>query len=296
MIRWEVTQSHSGISLQVFLKEKMGGTLSAKQIKRAIDAGKCRLNGKLERFSSRLVGTGDQIELDEVNPVEKPQHSDFDEPGRILYADEDLIAYNKPAGVSSESHDLLESMQKKFGLLILLHRLDKETTGILLFARNEPTAKAVEALFKKRLVKKTYLAFVDGLPAKPSGTIENFLGKLHICHGRCVWGVVPRDKGHTAKTSWEIKTRGKNASLLICRPETGRTHQIRIHLSGLGHPILGDSLYGRSFVCDYRPRRILLHASEIAFEHPMTKQQIVVKSSLPDDFKQAAKQLTGRNE
>jgi 23S rRNA pseudouridine955/2504/2580 synthase/23S rRNA pseudouridine1911/1915/1917 synthase len=291
MDRWEVSQKQSGISLQVFLKEKLGEGVSAKQIKRAIDAGKCLLNGKAERFSSRLVGFGDKVELDISPPKEKSKQVDIKESERVLYSDDDLIAYNKPASIVSDSKDLLDVLEKRFGSVILLHRLDKDTTGVLLFARNELAAKAIETLFKKRLVKKTYLAFVNGIPAKSSGVIENFLGKLHVYQGQTVWGAVLREKGLLAKTTWEIKKKGKGAALILCRPETGRTHQIRVHLSSLGHPILGDHQYGRAFTCDYRPQRVLLHAAEIVFEHPRTKQLLTIKAVLPEDFLDATKRL-----
>lgn len=297
MNRWEVSAKHSGVSLQVFLKEMLGEGVSGKQIKRLIDAGKCLLNRKPERFASRLVGAGDKVELDvSTAPSEKTRKTAPVDSSLVLYSDDDLIAYNKPAGISSDSPDLLDALQKRFGACILLHRLDKDTTGILLFARNEAAAAAVEKQFKQRIVKKTYLAFVKGTPSKSSGMIENFLGKLHVFHGQTVWGVVPRDKGLLAKTGWEIKERGKGAALLICRPETGRTHQIRVHLSNLGFPILGDHQYGGAFDGEFRPQRTLLHASEVAFQHPKSGQLITIKSPLPADFKEALKRLMGRHE
>lgn len=290
MNRWDVLQKQSGLSLQFFLKEKLE-TASGKQIKRLIDSGKCLLNGKPERFASRLVGVGDTVELDVSSTESKKQNTKVGETKSILYTDEDLIAYNKPAGISSDHKDLQQYLQDRFGNAILLHRLDKETTGVLLFARNEQAAKAIEDLFKKRLVKKTYFAIVNGIPAKSSGTIENQLGKLHVYHGQAIWGEVL--KGLPAKTLWEVKKKGKGAALIICRPETGRTHQIRVHLSGLGHPILGDHQYGRSFTCSYRPQRVLLHAAEVAFEHPKTKQPILIKAPIPSDFSEAMKTLWG---
>lgn len=290
MDRWDVQQKQSGQSLQLFLKDKLANA-SGKQIKRLIDSGKCRLNGKPERFSSRLVGKGDIVELDVSSPQKKTEIFDA---GSILYSDDDLIAYNKPTGIASDNKELLDHLQKRFGNAILLHRLDKETTGVLLFARNEQSAKAIEALFKKRLVKKTYLAIVDGT-AKASGTIENHLGKLHVYQGQSIWGEVPQEKGLHAKTCWERKESGNGASLLICQPETGRTHQIRVHLSGIGHPILGDHHYGRSFTCKYRSQRVLLHAVSVAFEHPSTQKPVVITSPTPKDFNEAMQALWGTN-
>lgn len=291
MNQWEVVQSQSGMSLQVFLKEMLGGTISAKQIKRAIDSGHCLLNQKRERFSSRLVGTGDIVQLQDPFPFKKVGRETASPLDRVLYSDDDMIAYDKSSGVLSDSKDLLEALKKRFGAVILLHRLDKETTGVLLFARNERTAKAIEALFKQRLIKKTYLAVVDGSPSQASGIIENFLGKRHAYHGQAIWGSVSEEKGMPARTHWECIEKGKEASLVRCRPETGRTHQIRVHLSGLGCPILGDYQYGSSFKCRYRPNRMLLHALEVTFHHPKDKRLITIKASLPDDFLEAAKCL-----
>lgn len=286
MDRWDVQSKQSGQSLQLFLKEKLGN-VSGKQVKRLIDSGKCLLNGHPERFSSRLVGAGDVVELNYSPPL-KAATADA---SSILYVDDDLIAYDKPAGMASDSQELLKQLQKQFGKVILLHRLDKETTGVLLFARHEQSAEAVEALFKKRLVKKTYLAIIDGVTKNRSGIIENHLGKLHVYQGQTIWGEVK--EGLYAKTSWEMQKSGHGASLLCCQPETGRTHQIRVHLSGLGHPILGDHQYGRSWTCKYHPQRVLLHASSVAFEHPSTKKSLVITSPIPHDFSEAMQALWG---
>lgn len=295
MDSWQVLQKQSGQSLQVFLKEKMGEGVSGKHVKRLIDAGKCRLNGRPERFASRLVGTGDKVELDSAKPAEKPKKTNFKVLNELLYEDDDIIAYNKPSGISSDNPEMSDSLQKRFGKAILLHRLDKETTGVLLFARNEKTAQEIETLFKNRKIEKTYLALVNGVPQKKSGIIQNYLGKLHVYHGQSVWGEVPPEQGMIAKTAWETTKNGRGASLITCHPTTGRTHQIRVHLSGLGHPILGDNQYGRSFTCSYPTQRILLHAAEITFEHPKTKQSLTIKSPLPDDFVDALKCLIGND-
>lgn len=293
MDRWSVQQKQSGQSLQVFLKTMLEN-LSGKQIKRLIDSGKCLLNSKPERFSSRLVGAGDIVELDASRSDKTHESNSFAK--TILYSDDDLVIYNKPAGIASDSKNLLASVQRDFGKVVLLHRLDKETTGILLFARNESAANLIEGLFKKRLVKKDYFAIVDGIFQKPLGTIENHLGKLSVYHGQTIWGEVQPEKGLYAKTSWEVKKSGKGASLLCCRPETGRTHQIRVHLSALGHPILGDHQYGRLLTCFYRPQRILLHAAGLTFKHPVTKKSLYIEAPMPEDFKKAVQALWEKDE
>lgn len=290
MDRWKVQQEDSGQSLQNFLKKQLQN-LSGKQVKWLINSGKCLLNGRSEHFSSRLVSLGDTIELYSSQIDKQPRQSEMVVNESILYHDDDLIAYNKPSGIASDSQDLLNALQSQFGKAILLHRLDKETTGVLLFARNEQAAKTMEELFKKRLVKKTYYAIIDGIPKKTSGIIENHLGKLHVYQGQTIWGQVQPEKGLYAKTLWEVKKSGKGSSLVMCRPETGRTHQIRVHLSGLGHPILGDHQYRRLWTCSYHPQRMLLHAANLAFEHPTTKKAVFLTSPLPEDFIEAMRYL-----
>nr|MBA3817181.1 RNA pseudouridine synthase [Parachlamydiaceae bacterium] len=143
-------------------------------------------------------------------------------------------------------------------------------------------------LFKQRKVKKTYLAIVDGLPKSSQGIIDNFLGKISIYEGQTLYGEVSKAKGGlSARTVWKKEKTGVAASFIICYPETGRTHQLRVHLSGLGHPILGDYQYGRSFKCSFRPQRMLLHAYEITFENPVTNQLIQVIAKQPADFVEA---------
>lgn len=293
---WHVSAHESGVKLIAFLKTKVPPQIASRQLKRAIEAGQCSLNGKVERFASVLVGTGDRIFFNLIEEVKTKQTPIKD---NILYIDDDLLAYNKPSGVISESPELLKSLSVLFPSvrdraesaavisaqpLILLHRLDRGTTGVLLFARNAQVAQAMLDLFKQRKVTKTYLALVDGVPKQSNGIIENFLGKLNIYEGQTLWGAVSREKGQVARTTWKLKKAGRDASLILCLPETGRTHQIRVHLSGLGHPILGDNQYGRSFRCQHHAARVMLHAVAISFNHPITGQLLTIKAPIPKDF------------
>lgn len=292
MTEWIVSSEESGLKLQTFIKNKSPSEMTARQIKKAIEAGRCLCNGKIERFASRMVGRGDRISFD---PLPEPIESmiNLNDSSYFLYADEHIIAYNKPPKIASEDGGLLSAVEKRFGKSILLHRLDKDTTGILLFARDDVTAKFMLDLFKKRNIKKTYLAIVDGVLTVTSGCIDNYLGKLKTYQGQTLWGSVPKEKGSHARTQWNVQKASSAASLIICHPETGRTHQIRVHLSELGHPILGDYQYGRSFKSNYKPERMLLHASEVNFEHPISHQLLKIAAPLPADMKTAAHQLFG---
>jgi RluA family pseudouridine synthase len=289
VLKWTVTHAESGSKLLAFIKSKMGDDHSARYLKRAIESNLCQINGRTERFASSVIGEDDIVTLAlEELVTSKPF---VVESSRILYEDADLFAYNKPAGYSSEGQDLLQAMKKHNPSLILLHRLDRDTTGVLLFAKNASTQAAILALFKKHWIHKEYLALVDGVPEQNSGTIDNFLGKVHVYEGQAIWGEVSSRQGLHAVTVWQCEQKGANAALLRCFPKTGRTHQIRVHLSSLGHPILGDYQYGRHFSCTYHPLHHLLHAVEIHFTHPSTGEKVEIKAPLSEEFSQALKAL-----
>ena len=227
MAEWIVSAEESGIKLSAFLKSKLT-EYSARQLKAAVDAGQCLVNGKVERFASFFVGKGDRISL-EITQERRPQleMQSLGSQERLLYVDDDIVAFDKPPGIPSEDGKLLETLNKRFAHLILLHRLDKDTTGVLLFARNDKAARWMLEQFKQRKVDKTYVALVDGTPKKLNGVVDNYLGKLSVYHGQTLWGEVSADKGSHARTTWEVEKMGKEAALIRCHPETGRTHQIR---------------------------------------------------------------------
>ena len=274
---WKVAAHENGQKLSVFLKDKLGEGYSARQIKQAIEHNACRINGRVERFATAVVGKGDSIVFEDVQAKSKTKME-------ILYQDAYLLACNKPAGVASDDPALIPAPG-----LELLHRLDKDTTGVLLWAKTPGSAKKMKELFKNRLVMKTYLAVVDGIPKDQSGHVENHSGRLHQYHGQSLWG--PVEKGFLAITDWKLEKKLRHASLLCCYPHTGRTHQIRVHLSGLGHPILGDRQYGKRFRCEFRPSRCLLHAQKIAFTHPETNSLLEITASTPADLQEALDKL-----
>jgi len=254
-----------------FLREKCEGAPSVKAIKRAIDGKACTVNDRIETFSSYPLKADDVVVLDKSALT--PQKS-FKIP--ILYEDKDLCIVNKPAGLVSE-HIVGE----------LVHRLDKETSGVLILAKTAKAKQKMIALFKEREVRKLYLAIVDGHVDKDSGKIDNYLGKKHAFQGQTVYGSVGEKKGLRAITFWKVLRRGKTASLLSCEPLTGRTHQLRVHLSEMGHPILGDIQYGKKFHCPFKPQRNLLHAYSVVFVLPSTGKELKVTAPIPVDFKRA---------
>jgi len=283
-MQWKVSKKQSGLPLSHYIQEQLKEKPSIKQIKRSLEKNSCTLNGTIERFGSRRVREGDAITY--TSKVEEKQHEVEEE--RILYEDDELLLYNKPSGTSCER----VGMPALFPHFHQVHRLDKETSGVLLFAKTGEAKRELMKRFKHRKVHKEYLALVDGIPSKKGGVIQNQLGKVGWFQGQTVWGEVER--GLFAETKWKVEASGKTATLLRCFPKTGRTHQIRVHLKEMGHPILGDAQYCRTFKCPYTPARHLLHARKIRFDHPKTGKCISVSAPLPEDFQNALLNLSIR--
>jgi RluA family pseudouridine synthase len=289
MRKWEVSVEESGVKLLPFLKKKSEEHLSVRQIKQALERGQCLVNGQVERFGSVALGYGDEVAF--LHSDTQRKNNSPSSIGPVLYVDDDLVVYHKPAGVASDDKSLFSQLYRHFSHLQLVHRLDRDTTGVLVFARSQEVYNAMLTLFRKRKIHKTYLAIVDGLTANDAGVIENYLGKLCTYQGQAIWGEVLQEKGLYARTTWHVKKKGTHASLLECCPETGRTHQIRVHLHGIGHPILGDYHYCRKFSCPYLPNRCLLHAWKIGFAHPRDNRWLEVTAPLPHDFQEANERL-----
>ncbi len=289
MIEWIVASQESGHKLLSFLTQRLEGHFSARFLKRIIESNGCQVNGRTERFASTIVGQGDHICLSLQEASFLPALS-F-EIGRILYEDETLLVYNKPSGINSDAQGILRLLKAHENDLLLVHRLDRDTTGILLFAKTKIIFESLVNQFKQFKIQKRYRAIVDGILEKPHGIVENYLARKQAYAGQSLWGVVKASQGLYACTEWERQKTGKNATLVNCFPKTGRTHQIRVHMADMGHPILGDFQYGKRFRCTYRPPRYLLHAEEMQFCHPLTEQLLCVSAPLPDDFKKAEQQL-----
>jgi 23S rRNA pseudouridine955/2504/2580 synthase/23S rRNA pseudouridine1911/1915/1917 synthase len=286
---WEVSKRESGSKLQPFLKTKLGDHFTARHIKRLIESNLCQVNGYTERFATTVVREGDHVSIRLEETISPSYSFEID---RVLYEDDHLIVYNKPAGISSDEKGIVKILQAVIPQAQLVHRLDRDTTGVLIFAKTAEAFQSLTHLFKEQKVNKSYYALVDGVPKQFSGVIENYLGVRHRYQGQTIWGEVPKGKGAYAYTQWRCVKKGKGASLFLCFPKTGRTHQIRAHLAGIGFPILGDYQYARlQFRSSYQPTRCLLHAYRVIFEHPITKKKIDVTAPLPDDFVEALRVL-----
>ena len=268
-----VTLAEEGMTLLSFLKTKLKAYPSVKAIKRAIDRKQCSINGQVETFSTHRVEVGEVIAISlEVEPQVSVQ---------LLYEDEFLIVYNKSPRVSSE----------KLCSFFPVHRLDKETSGVILFAKTAEVQKLIEDLFRTRRIEKTYIAICDGPIVEPSWTVNNFLKPKVRYQGGLLMGKTNSSQGKRAITHFKVIKATEKATLVMARPITGRTHQIRVHLNGMGHPILGDWQYGKQFACPLRPKRQMLHALRLSFLHPVTGEPFKVEAPLLKDFLQVQKSL-----
>ena len=277
MEEWTVKPEESGAKLVDFIKRHSSQDISARQIKRSIESNGCWINGRSERFATRTVEAGDKVQFRPPETLTKLTRD------RILYEDAYLLAYDKPPGFASDDPALAQ-----FALTQqLIHRLDKETSGVLLFAKTEPFRLAMIDLFRAQKVKKVYHCIVDGVPQKRAGAIDNYLGKVRTYQGQAIWGAVKKSRGCMPAQNGAWSEKGSRAACLRCMPITGRTHQIRVHMSEMGHPILGDHQYGRASNSSYKPSRCLLHASEVSFIHPMTGNPLHLTAPLPQDMQAA---------
>lgn len=251
-----VEPSDHGLSLLQFLKGRLSH--SGKAIKRAIDGNGCFVNGRVERFSSSRVKSGDMVSF----AIEKGRKNER-KPFPILYEDETLMAFNKSPFVSCDSSHRL-------------HRLDKETSGVLMTSDDE----AYYDLFRKRKIKKTYIAIVEGKPREPDGVVNAPIGVKKRYEGHKVMHIT--EDGKEAITNYRLISHKDGISVMMLTPETGRTHQIRVHLKSLGLPILGDYDYNHSM--SFAAPRMLLHAYQVGFTHPHTHKRITIKAPIPEDM------------
>jgi len=201
----------------------------------------------------------------------------------ILYEDEELIAIHKPSGYPTRgrlalgNNDLYEATKRWLnlpeGYLGMPHRLDRETSGVLLFCKQRKAASLVQKAFQQGLVHKAYIAWIQGFPEKESGYID---APIHA-PGRILPRVDP--EGKPAATWYRVLGTDAHGAMILALPETGRTHQIRLHFAHLGHPILGDRLYGTPSA-----PRLMLHASRLVLAHPCTQTKLILRASMPKDF------------
>ncbi len=302
--------------------------LSRTRIKALVLAGRVAIGGSTIRDPGHRVNAGNRIAV-AVPPPEPAAPEAEEMPLAIVYEDDALIIIDKPKGLvvhpaaGNRTGTLVNALIAHCGASLsgiggvkrpgIVHRLDKDTTGLMVVAKTDRAHQALAAQFadhgRTGPLQRGYLAFVWGVPERPRGTIDKPLGR----HPNARERMAVRPTGRPAVTHYEVLERylgtdGKPvASLIACRLETGRTHQIRVHLAAIGHPLLGDDTYGAGYrtkaaLLPENARQALqglgrqaLHAYLLGFEHPVTGQELIYKSALPPDLDVLRRALRGTN-
>jgi 23S rRNA pseudouridine1911/1915/1917 synthase len=293
----EVGQALSGV-----LRAHLAGAAWS-QVKALIASGKVFVAGTRELDAGRRLAAGDVVE---VRMRARRAEKDGEVRVRLVFDDAHVVVIDKPSGVSSvpyEAHesgtalDLVRDAWRQKGLratetaLHVVHRIDKETSGLLVFAKSKKAERALAAQFRAHTVARTYLCVAHG-QVRP-GRIES---RLCEDRGDGLRGSTRfAEQGKRAVTHVEVLRTGQGASLCQVRLETGKTHQIRIHLAERGHPLVGERVYVRDHEAAGRPvieaPRLLLHAATLGFAHPLTGAQVSWSSPLPEDFVRVARAL-----
>jgi len=321
-IRCNVKESEAGMRLDQFLAS-MEQIVSRSQAQRLLKSGYVLINGVSVSAPSRKVYSGQSIQLtvpDNKHSEINPEKGDLE----ILHEDSELVVVNKPAGMvvhPSAGHSsgtlvnsLLHHCDDLSGIGGVLrpgivHRLDKDTSGILVAAKTDKAHMHLSSQFEKHTVKRQYKAVVWGVPEKEHGVVEasisrHPLRRKEMTIVKCSDDLEAVDnKGKHAVTHWKVLNRFKTATLMACRLETGRTHQIRVHLTSIGHPLIGDKQYGKSPLKNFSGlpveliktiksfRRQALHAELLGFKHPGTEEWCEFRTNLPEDFNNLVTEL-----
>jgi 23S rRNA pseudouridine1911/1915/1917 synthase len=293
-IEFVVSPNDARLRLDQFLAKELP-EYSRSRLQQLIRSGFVRLNKQTTR-PRQVVRGGDKIHLIEP-PPEKIEMRPEPIPLDVLFEDDDLIVINKPAdlnvhpGAGQREHTLVNALLSHCTTLSgiggkerpgIVHRLDKETSGCLVVAKNDVAHRELSKQFAARTVEKIYLALVAGKLRKPTGVIEENIGRHPVQRKRMS---VASKRGRAAKTEYRVIRSSDQASLVECRLHSGRTHQIRVHLHHLGHPVLGDKIYAPRFAKNF-PRQ-MLHAWKLGFHHPCTGEWRRFEASLPADFNEA---------
>ncbi len=300
----KVSSVDNGLRLDQFLVGQFQKRYSRSYLQHLIAQGNVLVNGaRVKRHTS--VRAGDEIEVILKEKEERPWLIPEKIPLDIIYEDEEIVVVNKPSGMvvhpacGHYTGTLVHALLAHCGSLSqaggparpgIVHRLDKETSGVILAAKTENAHYHLAEQFASRQVKKKYLAIVRGRVARQEGVIQLPIGRHPV--NRQKMAVIAKGEGRSreAETRYRVLERFKQATYLELEPTTGRTHQIRVHLSALGHPILGDTVYGGSFPRLKIPR-LMLHAGSLIFSHPVTNKEMLFEAPLPEDLQDILQQI-----
>ena len=297
--------------LDKIIVERLAPTLmcSRSQVERWIEEGTVSVNGKVVLKPAFKVGDGARIQV--VAPSEDKTHlKPLDFPLEILFEDAHLIVLNKPAGISmhpgagNDTHTIANAVVHHVGKKQLsvgesdrpgiVHRLDKDTTGVVVVAKSTPVHAALSRQFAERSVGRSYLALVYSTPRAVRAIQSSDEGEVSAPIGRHPTNrkiMTIAEHGRPATTLWKVQERFPHGTLVECTLKTGRTHQIRVHMTSIGSPVIGDPAYG-DFSNLPKPLRDAagllgrqaLHAATLSFAHPKTKERLSFSAPIPEDF------------
>ena len=295
-----LTADQNGERLDAFLS-RQGDSLSRSAAQKLIEAGAVRLNGKLPKKNDRL-NLGDTVEY----TIPEPKEVDIapkDIPLEIVYEDEDVAVINKPKGLvvhpaaGHQDDTLVNGLLYAMGDSLsgingelrpgIVHRIDKDTSGLLAIAKNDLAHTVLASQLKDHSMARTYEAIVCGSFREDRGTVDAPIGRHPTDRKKMC---VTQRNSKPAVTHWEVVERFRGYTHIRCRLETGRTHQIRVHMAYIGHPILGDTVYGHKKP-ELGQSSQCLHAGALCFRHPRDGRPILVFAPLPDYFQQVLEKL-----
>lgn len=295
-----LTADLAGERLDAFLaRSELGLSRSAAQ--KLMEEGCVRLNGRPGKKNDRL-NPGDQVEVTVPQPREVdvvPREMPLD----IVYEDEDVVVINKPKGLvvhpaaGHQDDTLVNGLLYAMGDTLsgingelrpgIVHRIDKDTSGLLAVAKNDLAHAVLASQLKDHTMARTYEAIVCGNLKEDSGTVDAPIGRHPTDRKKMC---VTQRNSKSAVTHWEVVRRYRGYTHIRCRLETGRTHQIRVHMAYIGHPILGDTVYGHK-KAELGQDSQCLHAGALCFRHPRTGRPVMAFAPLPDYFKQVLEKL-----
>jgi 23S rRNA pseudouridine1911/1915/1917 synthase len=285
-MRLRVSEEDAGARLDAFLAGPLGSRARAA---RAIAEGRVRVDGQAAA-KSHAVRAGELVEV--ADAEQEPAEETPSAPFSVVYEDEHLLVVDKPAGIvvhpgrGRRTGTLAQALAGRAAggdpeRPGIVHRLDRDTSGLLVVARSDAVHKALKEQIRKRSVRREYLALVIGRPESRTGTIDAAIGRDRHARTRVS---TETDEPREARTHFELERALPEASLLRVTLETGRTHQIRVHLAAIGLPVAGDPEYG---VPAYGLERQFLHAARLVFTHPVSGETVDVCSPLPTDLQAA---------
>jgi len=289
-----VEAGEAGQRLDKFLVARLPACSRAR-LQALLKEGAILVNGR-EAKASRELSAGEVIAG--TIPPDRPSEAQAqDLPLEVLYEDDHVAVLNKASGMvvhpahGNEDGTVVNALLHRFGAMSsiggvarpgIVHRLDKETSGCLVVARNDAAHHSLTEQFAGRTTGKTYLAVVQGVPSPREGTVQNHIGRDP--NNRLRMAVVPENAGKVAVTDYRVEHVSGADALVRCTLHTGRTHQIRVHMRHLGHPLLGDATYAK--VSRQTPSgRMMLHAWRLAFDHPVTGKRMEFTAPIPPEFR-----------